>query len=85
MIIGSVSENKDVEKRVSITPDIIKKYISQHLKVLIEKDYGVHLGFSNDAYVKEGCDIDTKDNVLTKSDIILQLILENIIFIGFFV
>tara|TARA_Y100000590_G_scaffold120004_1_gene137341 strand:+ start:860 stop:1957 length:1098 start_codon:yes stop_codon:yes gene_type:complete len=77
MIIGSVSENKDVEKRISITPDIIKKYISQHLKVLIEKDYGVHLGFSNDAYVKEGCDIDTKDNVLTKSDIILQLNLPN--------
>ena len=73
MIIGSISENKDIEKRVSITPDIIKKYISQGLKVLIEKDYGNHLGFSDDIYTKEGCEIENKENVLKKSDIILQL------------
>ena len=47
MIIGSISENKDIEKRISITPDLIKKYISQGLKVFIEKNYGDHLGFSN--------------------------------------
>ena len=73
MIIGSVSENKDIEKRISITPDITKKYISQGFKVLIEKDYGAHLGFSNDTYIKEGCEIENKENVLKKSDIILQL------------
>ena len=28
MIIGSVSENKDLEKRISITPEIAKKYIN---------------------------------------------------------
>ena len=28
MIIGSISENKKEEKRVSIVPDIIKKYIN---------------------------------------------------------
>ena len=73
MIIGTVSENKDLEKRVSITPDIIKKYISQGFKLLIEKDYGEHLGFSNDIYIKEGCEIDNRENVLKKSDIILQI------------
>ena len=26
MIIGSISENKDLEKRISITPEIAKKY-----------------------------------------------------------
>ena len=94
MIIGSVSENRDLEKRVSITPDIIKKYISQGFKVLIEKDYGNHLGFFNDVYVKEGCQIVNRENVLDKSDIILQLnlpdeknlqlIKENISLIGVF-
>ena len=38
MIIGSISENKDLEKRVSITPDLVKKYISLGFKVLIERD-----------------------------------------------
>ena len=28
MIVGSVSENKNFEKRISITPDIVKKYIN---------------------------------------------------------
>jgi len=73
MIIGSISEDKGLEKRISITPDIIKKYISQGFKVLIEKDYGTHLGFSNDAYIEEGCEIENKENVFKKSDIILQL------------
>ncbi len=77
MIIGSISENKDIEKRVSITPDIIKKYISLGFKVLIEKGYGNHLGFSDDIYTKEGCEIENKENVLKKSDIILQLSLPN--------
>ena len=73
MIIGSVSENRDLEKRVSITPDIIKKYISLGFKVLIEQNYGEHLGFSNEDYKKEGCEIEEKKSVLEKSDIILQL------------
>ena len=73
MIIGSVSENKDVEKRISITPDLVKKYISLGFKVLIEQNYGEHLGFSNEDYKKEGCEIEEKKSVLEKSDIILQL------------
>ena len=73
MIIGSVSENKDIEKRIAITPELVKKYIFQGFKILIEKDYGKHLGFTNDKYKKEGCEINSRDNVIEKSDIILQL------------
>ena len=72
-IVGSVKEDLAVEKRVSITPDLVKKYISQDLKVLIEKDYGAHLGFSDDIYIKDGAQIEDRSNVLKKSDIILQL------------
>ena len=73
MIIGSISENKDLESRISITPDIIKKYKSLGFKVLIEKDYGSHLGFSDEIYINEGCEIENKENIIKKSDIILQL------------
>ena len=73
MIIGSVSENKDIEKRIAITPELVKKYIFQGFKILIEKDYGKHLGFTNDKYHKEGCETNSRDNVIEKSDIILQL------------
>jgi NAD(P) transhydrogenase subunit alpha len=73
MIIGSVSENKDIEKRISITPELVKKYTSQGFKILIEKDYGTHLGFTNEKYQKEGCEINTRNYFIEKSDIILQL------------
>ena len=84
MIIGSVSENREKEKRISITPEIVKKYINFGFKILIENDYGSHIGFKDEEYEKEGCEIKNKSEVLDKSDIILQLnlpedkILENL-------
>ena len=73
MIIGSISENKKTEKRISITPDIAKKYIASGFQILLETDYGSHLGISNDEFLKEGCKIEKKENILNQSDIILQL------------
>ncbi len=94
MIIGSISENNKLEKRVSITPDIAKKYIANGFHILVEKNYANHLSISDDEYLKEGCKIEKKENILSKSDIILQINLpeenliesfkENIILIGNF-
>jgi len=94
MIIGSVSENKDIEKRISITPELAKKYILSGFQILLEKDYGLHLGILNDNFIKAGCKIDNRENILKQSDILLQINLlespvldhlkENIILIGNF-
>ena len=94
MIIGSISENKDLEKRISITPDIAKKYISNGFEVLIEKGLGEHIGISDDNFIQEGCKIENQDAILSKSNVILQLNLpedknleklnENLILIGNF-
>ncbi len=73
MIIGSISENKELEKRISITPEIAKKYISSGFEVLIEKGLGEHLGIKDNDFLKENCKIEDKKNILDKSDIILQL------------
>ena len=48
MIIGSISENKELEKRVAITPEISKKYKSLGFKICIDKKYAVHLGIRNE-------------------------------------
>ena len=69
MIIGSISENKEIEKRISITPDIAKKYISNGFEVMIEQDLASHLGISDKEFLKEGCKIDSRENVLNKSAI----------------
>ena len=73
MIIGSLSEDKNLEKRISITPDIAKKYIASGFQILLEAGYGSHLDISDDEFLKEGCKIEKKENILNQSDIILQL------------
>ena len=73
MIIGSISENKDYEKRISITPEIAKKYISNGFEVFVEKNLASHLGISDSEFTKQGCKVESRENVLTKSDVILQL------------
>ena len=73
MIIGSVSENKEFEKRISITPEIAKKYISNGFEVIVENNLASHLGISDEEFLKEGCKVDNRESVLNKSNIVLQL------------
>ena len=46
MIISSVLENQKIEKRIAITPEIAKKYISLGFEVSISKNYAEHLGIN---------------------------------------
>ena len=73
MIIGSISENKNLEKRIAITPDIIKKYKSLGFDVHLNKDYATHLGISDKEYELEGASIFTSNEVISNSDAILQM------------
>ena len=52
MKIGSVLENHKIEKRISITPDIVKKYTSLGFEILLSENYGHHIGINNDEYKK---------------------------------
>ena len=47
MKIGSILENHNLEKRIAITPDIVKKYISLGFDIFLSKNYGLHLGISD--------------------------------------
>jgi len=74
MKVASVSENHNIEKRISITPDIAKKYISLGLEVSLIENYGEHLGFKDDDYKELGVEIYKKEaDVLNNANIIVQL------------
>ena len=74
MRIGSVLENQEIEKRISITPDIIKKYTSLGFEVALSENYGNHIGIQDDEYLKLGVKISKDDKeILSSSDIIVQL------------
>ena len=74
MIIGSINEDLNIEKRISITPDIAKKFISLGLKVNLIENYGNHLGFKDKEYKDNGVEFKkSHKEVLENSDIIIQL------------
>ncbi len=77
MIIGSLSENIKLEKRVAITPDIIKKYKSLGLEVHLSKDYALHLGINDKDYESEGARIFTSKEIILNSNVILQMNMPN--------
>ena len=74
MRIVSVSENHNIEKRIAITPDIAKKYITLGLEVSLPENYGEHLGFEDSEYKEFGVKIfqDEKE-IINSADIIVQL------------
>jgi len=74
MIISSVIENQKIEKRIAITPEIAKKYLSLGFEVVLSENYGVHLGFKDEEFKQHGVKIykDTNE-VIANADIIVQL------------
>ena len=84
MKIASISEDKKIEKRVSITPEIAKKYISNGFEVFLSKNYGDHLGFSDQEYESLGVKLaENNKEVIKDSDIVIQLSLptdENLLY-----
>ena len=78
MIIGSVCENKNTERRISITPENVKKFILNGFKVYLEKNYGEHLDIDDEIFANYGAELYTdKEKILSKADILLQLNLPN--------
>ena len=78
MKIGSISEDLNLEKRVSITPDIVKKYTSFGFEIQITEKYGEHLGFSKSDYESQGVRVfGDKKQLVETSDIIIQMGLFN--------
>ena len=74
MKIVSIGENVKFEKRIAITPEIAKKYVSAGFEVSLSKNYGNHLGFTDEEYKNLGVEISDNDNeILKKADIIVQL------------
>ncbi len=74
MRIVSIKEDHSVEKRVSITPEISKKYISLGLDVSLSSNYASHLGFKDEDYKNEGVKIlDNTKEIIDSADIVVQL------------
>ena len=73
-IIGSVKEDLNTEKRISITPETTKKFADSKFSIFLEKNYGEHLGIPDKEYVNKGANFfSSAKEVIDKSDIILKV------------
>ena len=74
MNLVSVSEDKNIEKRIAITPELAKKYLSLGFNLSLPQNYGFHLGFQDKQYSDLGVNISDNENDLIKNaNIIIQL------------
>jgi H+-translocating NAD(P) transhydrogenase subunit alpha len=74
MRIASVSENLDIEKRIAITPEIAKKYISLGIEVELPENYAAHLGINDNEYSEVGVIVSKEEKeIIGNADIIVQL------------
>ena len=95
MKIGSISEDLNSEKRISLTPEISKKYLDLGVEIFINKNYAIHLGLHDSDYKEKGVHIlNNADEVINNCNALLQVHLpeinhinklkENISLIGIF-
>ncbi len=74
MHLVSILENQKIEKRIAITPEIAKKYVSLGFKLSLTNGYGTHLGFKDEDYKNLGVNLlDNENEILKNADIITQL------------
>ena len=74
MNLASISENHDLEKRIAITPEIAKKYISLGFNLTLKNNYGNHLGFGDEDYKNLGVKfLDNEEEIIKNSEIVVQL------------
>ena len=73
MRISSLSEDLSIEKRVSLTPEIAKKYISMGFEVSLPKNYSLHLGINDQTFKDLGVKIADEEELIFSSDILIQL------------
>ena len=74
MKVTSLIEDRNLEKRIAITPEIAKKYISNGLELILIENYGSHLGYKDEDYKNLGVTIENDEKkIIENVDIVVQL------------
>lgn len=72
MIIGLLKESGN-EQRVALLPEIVANLIRQKVEVYVEKEAGAAAFQSDEAYKNVGAGIFSRDEVVQKADLLVQI------------
>ena len=78
MIFGYVAQSEKVEKRISITPEIVKKLNEENIQVLINKDYGKNSNISDQHFIDAGAQVESEEKIYSSSDVVIQIYFEDL-------
>ncbi|MCD8498086.1 MAG: alanine dehydrogenase [Alphaproteobacteria bacterium] len=74
MIIGVPKEIKTLEHRVGLVPSSVKEFTTRGHTVLVEKDAGKAINFTDEHYKKVGAEIcDTPEEIFQRADMIVKV------------
>jgi NAD(P) transhydrogenase subunit alpha len=76
MIIGALHDKNNAEKRILLSLETVKKLSKEKITILITKGYGLNSNISDQELIDSGATIETEENILKKSDVILKISLE---------
>ena len=72
MVLGVLKEIKEHERRVALTPEVVKLLIKKGFQVQVESDAGLGSNFSNEDYSVAGAEVVDKEQALG-ADVILKV------------
>ena len=74
MLIGVPKEIKNHEYRIGMTPAGVREVIAAGHQVIIQKDGGKEVGFTDEQYISAGASIlDTPEEIFAKADMIVKV------------
>jgi NAD(P) transhydrogenase subunit alpha len=72
--IAILKETKEGERRVALTPGVIKTLIKAGFNCSIQKEAGIEAGFYNEAYTSAGATVlNDTDQLLSQADVVLKV------------
>lgn len=74
MIIGCPTEIKPQEYRVGLVPSSVKELVSHGHKVIVQKDCGAEINYTDEHYIEAGAEIrDTADEIFAEAEMIIKV------------
>ena len=72
MVLGILKEVKE-ERRVALLPESVAALVKMNVSVIVEKDAGLTAFASNAEYEAAGAKIDSKENVISQSEVLVKV------------
>lgn len=73
-VIGVPKENKDIDKRVPLTPESVALLVSLGYRVLVESGAGLPINYSDTYYAESGAEIVDTAKEAFQADIVLKIL-----------